>query len=56
MELTAAFAIEAGDRARVEARLASAGTAVEARTGFTLYVRDPDGRRLGLSAYPTPLT
>lgn len=56
MELTAAFAIDPGDRARVEERLAKAGAAIEARTAFTLYVRDPDGRRIGLSAYPAALT
>lgn len=28
---------------------------VEGRTDFTLYVRDPDGRRIGLSSYPEPL-
>ncbi|MBS2016731.1 MAG: VOC family protein [Deltaproteobacteria bacterium] len=56
MELTAAFAIEATERAGVEARLDAHGVTVEARTSFTLYVRDPDGRRIGLSAYPSALT
>lgn len=56
MELTAAFAIRPEDRARVEERLTKAGASIEARTAFTLYVRDPDGRRVALSAYPTPLT
>jgi catechol 2,3-dioxygenase-like lactoylglutathione lyase family enzyme len=36
-------------------RLAAAGVAIEARTTFTLYVRDPDGRRIGLSSYPNEL-
>ena len=36
-------------------RLREAGVAIEDRTAFTLYVRDPDGRRVGLSSYPTPL-
>ena len=47
-----AFAIEPGERAAMEARLASAGVFIEARTDFTLYFRDPDGRRVGLSSYP----
>lgn len=55
MELAAAFAIEPGEREAREARLAEAGVAIEARTAYTLYVRDPDGRRVGLSSYPEPL-
>jgi catechol 2,3-dioxygenase-like lactoylglutathione lyase family enzyme len=54
MELVA-FAIAARDRADVAARLASAGLRIEARTAYTLYVRDPDGRRIGLSSYPDEL-
>jgi glyoxylase I family protein len=50
-----AFAIEAEARALVGERLARAGVTVEASTEFTLYVRDPDGRRIGLSSYPAPL-
>jgi glyoxylase I family protein len=46
------FAIEAREQARFVATLASAGVAIEARTSFTLYLRDPDGRRIGLSSYP----
>jgi glyoxylase I family protein len=34
------------------ARLADTGVAVEARTAFTLYVRDPEGNRVGLSHWP----
>jgi glyoxylase I family protein len=51
LELTA-FAIEAGDRARFEERLARSGVPVEQRTDFTLYFRDPDGRRVAVSHYP----
>lgn len=29
---------------------------IEDRTAFTVYLRDPDGRRVGLSSYPEPLT
>lgn len=51
LELTA-FAIEAGDRARFEERLARSGVPVEQRTDFTVYFRDPDGRRVAVSHYP----
>ena len=47
-----AFAIAPGERAAWEARLAGAGVAVEARTDHTLYFRDPEGRRVGVSSYP----
>jgi catechol 2,3-dioxygenase-like lactoylglutathione lyase family enzyme len=50
-----AFAIGPDTRALVLERLAAAGVAIEATTEFTLYVRDPDGRRIGLSSYPVPL-
>ena len=47
-----AFSILPIDRAPFELRLAAAGVAVEARTDFTLYFRDPDGRRLAVSHFP----
>jgi catechol-2,3-dioxygenase len=50
MELVA-FAIDAAKRAEYTDRLAAAGVAVEGQTDFTLYFRDPDGRRVGLSCY-----
>ena len=50
-----AFAVAPDTRAIVVGRLAAAGLALEARTEFTLYVRDPDGRRIGLSSYPVLL-
>ena len=50
-----AFSIEPDSRALRVARLAKAGVAVEASTEFTLYMRDPDGRRIGLSSYPVAL-
>ena len=34
-----------------EERLRAAGVAVEDRTAYTLYLRDPDGHRVGLSVY-----
>jgi catechol 2,3-dioxygenase-like lactoylglutathione lyase family enzyme len=39
-----------------EHRLAAAGAAVEDRTAHTLYLRDPDGHRVGLSSFPFPGT
>jgi glyoxylase I family protein len=38
-----------------EDRLRAAGIAVDDRTGSTLFVRDPDGHRVGLSVFPLPL-
>jgi len=49
-----ALRIAAADRAAWEDRLARAGVAVYHRTAFTLYVRDPEGNRVGLSHYPEP--
>jgi catechol 2,3-dioxygenase-like lactoylglutathione lyase family enzyme len=54
MELVA-FAIAPEDRVHVATRLSAAGLVIEARTAYTLYVRDPDGRRVGLSSYPEEL-
>ena len=51
MELTC-FAIAPADRATWSARLAAAGVAVEGTTQFTMYFRDPDGRRVALSHHP----
>lgn len=47
-----AFAIAAGEREAWRGRLAAAGAPVEAETAHTLYFRDPDGRRVGVSSYP----
>ena len=49
-----ALAIGASERAAWREKLAAAGVAVESETAFTLYVRDPDGTRVGLSSYPDP--
>jgi catechol 2,3-dioxygenase-like lactoylglutathione lyase family enzyme len=49
MELVA-FAID--DLPSWRRKLAEAGVVIEAETLHTLYVRDPDGRRVGLSTYP----
>jgi catechol 2,3-dioxygenase-like lactoylglutathione lyase family enzyme len=50
MELVA-FEITEQARAMHEARLAAYGVVIEARTAFTIYFRDPDGRRVGLSHF-----
>jgi glyoxylase I family protein len=47
-----ALRIERGARAMWEGRVATAGAPVESRTAFTLYVRDPEGNRVGLSHWP----
>jgi glyoxylase I family protein len=44
-----AFAV--GELASWEARLAAAGVAIDDRTAHTLFVRDPDGHRVGLSVF-----
>jgi catechol 2,3-dioxygenase-like lactoylglutathione lyase family enzyme len=48
------LALQVDDLAVWEARLLAAGVAIDDRTAFTLYVRDPDGHRVGLSTYPVP--
>jgi catechol 2,3-dioxygenase-like lactoylglutathione lyase family enzyme len=47
-----AFRIEAGGRAGWEAKLAAAGVEVVRRTRWTIYLRDPEGNRIGLSHHP----
>jgi catechol 2,3-dioxygenase-like lactoylglutathione lyase family enzyme len=47
-----ALRIAPGERAAWERRLAEAGVAVVARTRWTLYLRDPEGNRIGLSHHP----
>jgi catechol 2,3-dioxygenase-like lactoylglutathione lyase family enzyme len=47
-----ALRIDAARRAEWEARLAENGVEVVHRTSWTLYVRDPEGNRIGLSHHP----
>jgi catechol 2,3-dioxygenase-like lactoylglutathione lyase family enzyme len=54
MELTC-FAVAPRDAPAFLERLAEAGVPIEGRTAFSVYFRDPDGRRIGLSAYPESL-
>lgn len=47
-----ALRIAPAERATWEARLAAAGVPVIHRTPHTLYLRDPEGNRIGLSHWP----
>jgi len=47
-----ALAIVRGTRGDWEAHLAAAGVEIVHRTDYTLYVRDPEGNRIGLSHWP----
>ena len=49
-----ALTIDAADRETWRERFARAGVAVYHETRFTIYVRDPEGNRVGLSHYPVP--
>jgi len=51
-----ALAIERGTRDDWEAHLAAAGVEVVHRTDYTLYIRDPEGNRIGLSHWPDAVT
>ncbi|MCU0674993.1 MAG: VOC family protein [Myxococcota bacterium] len=52
MELVALAARDATERDAIEARLRARDVAIEARTAHTIYFRDPEGRRVGISTYP----
>jgi len=47
-----ALRIEKSERQAWEARLEKAGVAIERRTGFSLFFRDPEGNRLAVSHHP----
>ena len=47
-----ALRIAPGERAAWEERLRAAGIDVVERSDFTLYLRDPEGNRVGLSHWP----
>lgn len=47
-----AFAVSAAERDAFGERFATHGVTIEARTTHTVYVRDPDGRRIAVSSYP----
>ena len=46
-----AFRADAAGRATFEARAAELGAAIESRSPYTSYFRDPDGNRLAISEY-----
>jgi glyoxylase I family protein len=48
------FAIAPEAREQARTRIVAAGSQVESETSYTLYFRDPEGRRLGFSHYPQP--
>ena len=47
-----ALRIDPSQRAAWEARLAERGVEIVHRTEWTIYVRDPEGNRIGLSHHP----
>lgn len=47
-----ALRIRPDERARVEAHLEARGVEIHRRSRWTLYVRDPEGNRIGLSHHP----
>lgn len=47
-----AFATTPDERQRLEARLEAAGAAIEGRTAFSSYARDPEGNRVAISHWP----
>jgi glyoxylase I family protein len=50
-----ALRIERAERPAWIERLASAGVPVYDQTAFTIYCRDPEGNRIGLSHWPDPV-
>ena len=46
-----AFCVDDDGRNAVREKLAAWGSAPEAETAYTTYLRDPDGRRVGVSTY-----
>lgn len=49
-----AFRVTPAGRSQLERELEARGHAIEARTAFSSYSRDPDGNRFALSHYPEP--
>ena len=49
-----AVSVPSAQRAAWETKLQAAGCALESRTEWTSYARDPDGNRIAFSAYPLP--
>lgn len=51
-----AFEVTIEARTNLVKKLHAIGVATDGATPFTTYVRDPDGRRVGFSHYPTQTT
>lgn len=49
-----AFSVRPNERATLERALEARGHAIESRTPFTSYTRDPEGNRVGISHFPEP--
>jgi glyoxylase I family protein len=49
-----AFAMSRSEQGALEQELGRRKIAIESRTRFTVYFRDPDGRRIGVSSYAFP--
>lgn len=49
-----ALRIAPEERARAERELIEKGVEIEKRSPWTIYVRDPEGNRVGLSHHPHP--
>jgi catechol 2,3-dioxygenase-like lactoylglutathione lyase family enzyme len=49
-----ALRVDVRERRRLEAELAARGHAIEERTAYTSYTRDPDGNRVAFSHHPEP--
>jgi glyoxylase I family protein len=47
-----AFRVSPAERTRLERELESRGHAIESRTTYSSYSRDPDGNRIAISHYP----
>jgi catechol-2,3-dioxygenase len=47
-----AFRVSPAERCRLESALESRGHAIESRTAYSSYSRDPDGNRIAISHYP----
>jgi catechol 2,3-dioxygenase-like lactoylglutathione lyase family enzyme len=49
-----AIRVQAARRRELEQALEAAGAAIESRTEYTSYARDPEGNRVAISAHPGP--
>ncbi|MBM4358903.1 MAG: VOC family protein [Deltaproteobacteria bacterium] len=49
-----AFRLAKGERAGFEERLARRGIAIERRSAYSSYFRDPEGNRVAVSHHPVP--